>query len=67
MFYQKAITLWRDSSEKSRLEIVKRYFEAVEGFSQPEIISNISSISNVLQMFGVQGQDPFYAVIAHRL
>jgi Methyltransferase domain len=67
MFYQKAIGLWRDSSEKSRLEIVKRYFQNVPGFSQPEIISNTSNLPSFLQMIGITGSDPFYAVISHRL
>ncbi len=67
MFYQKAIGLWRDSSEKGRLEIVKRYFQAIEGFSEPEIIQNTSSLPSFLKVLGMTGSDPFYAVIAHRL
>jgi SAM-dependent methyltransferase len=67
MFYQKAISLWVDSSEKNRLEIVKTYFKAVEGFTPPEIISNISNLPTFLQAFGIAGSDPFYAVMAHRL
>lgn len=66
MFYQKAIQAWRDGSEGDRVELVKRYFTAVPGFTAPEVISRQSALSNVLQMFGMPGPDPFYAVIAQR-
>lgn len=67
MFYQKAIQAWRDGSEKSRVELVKRYFQAIPGFSQPEVIARPSQIPTFLQMLGIGGGDPFYAVIATRL
>ncbi|MEI6379543.1 MAG: class I SAM-dependent methyltransferase [Cyanobacteriota bacterium ELA615] len=57
MFYQKAISIWRDSSEKARLEIVKSYFKAIEGFGEPEIIAKTF----------ILGGDPFYVVMANRL
>lgn len=71
MFYQKAITAWRDGTEANRVKLVKGYFDSVQGqnlpgFSVPEIISRQSSVSPVLQMFGLGGGDPFYAVIAYR-
>ncbi|MGF1493131.1 MAG: class I SAM-dependent methyltransferase [Microcoleaceae cyanobacterium] len=72
MFYQKAITAWRDNSEQGRVELVKRYFESVQhkqmpGFSQPEVITKPgTTASSFLQMLGIGGADPFYAVIAHR-
>ena len=65
MFYQKAIQAWRDSSESERVELVKRYFRAIAGFSEPEVIARPSSVSSILQMFGVSS-DPFYAVLAQR-
>src|SRR4028119_1463800 len=37
MFYQKAIQAWRDSSESERVELVKRYFRSIAGFSEPEV------------------------------
>ncbi|NEQ21165.1 MAG: class I SAM-dependent methyltransferase, partial [Microcoleus sp. SIO2G3] len=67
MFYQKAITAWRDGTEASRVELVKSYFQSVPGFSPPEVITRQSSVPNFLQMLGVGGGDPFYAVIAQRL
>jgi hypothetical protein len=60
MFFQKAIAAWRDSTEQGRVELVKSYFQSVPGFSPP-------SAPNFLQIFGVGGGDPFYAVIAQRI
>ncbi|MDJ0774858.1 MAG: class I SAM-dependent methyltransferase [Mastigocoleus sp. MO_167.B18] len=65
MFFQKAIQVWRENSEATRVELVKGYFKSVEGFSSPEIIIRRSSVPNVFQWFGGAG-DPFYAVIAQR-
>lgn len=66
MFYQKAIAAWRDSTETSRVELVKYYFQSVAGFSQPEAIQERSPIPPVFQMLGLTGGDPFYAVIARK-
>jgi glyoxylate utilization-related uncharacterized protein len=66
MFYQKAIQAWRDGTDMSRLQLVKRYFNAVEGFTQPEAIARQSDAPSFLQFLGVGGGDPFYAVIAYR-
>ena len=65
MFYQKAIQAWRDSSESDRVELVKRYFRSIAGFSEPEVIARPSSVPSILQMLGVSS-DPFYAVLAQR-
>lgn len=67
MFYQKAIQAWRDGSEADRVELVKSYFAAIPGFSQPEVIHRPGSIPSFLQMLGMSGGDPFYAVIGQRL
>ncbi|MEL6470846.1 MAG: class I SAM-dependent methyltransferase [Cyanobacteria bacterium J06623_4] len=67
MFYQKAIALWRDSSEASRVELVKRYFNAIPGFGNIETVINKSEAPAILQMMGLGGSDPFYAVIAERM
>jgi SAM-dependent methyltransferase len=71
MFHQKAIAAWRDGSESDRVELVKRYFDSVEGrnipgFSQPEVIVQQSNVPSFLQMLGMGGGDPFYAAIAYR-
>jgi SAM-dependent methyltransferase len=67
MFYQKAIQAWRDSSETDRVELVKGYFKAIPGFSEPEVIVRASSLPSFLQMLGMAGGDPFYAVVAQRV
>ena len=67
MFYQKAIAAWRDGSEASRVELVKRYFKAVPGFTEPESVVKQSQTPSLFQMFGMPGGDPFYAVIANRI
>ncbi|WP_254566528.1 class I SAM-dependent methyltransferase [Oscillatoria sp. HE19RPO] len=67
MFYQKAIQAWREGNEGSRVALVKRYFQAVEGFSNPEAIARKSDLPSILQFMGMGGGDPFYAIIAHRL
>lgn len=66
MFYQKAIAIWRDGSESSRVQLVKHYFQAVPGFSEPEVIIRQPIIPSFLQMFGFGNADPFYAVIAQK-
>lgn len=66
MFYQKAITAWRDGSESSRVELVKRYFNSTPGFTEPEVIARQSQTPSIFQMLGMPGGDPFYAVIAAR-
>lgn len=67
MFYEKAIAAWRDGTENSRVQLVKTYFQSVPGFSQPQVIVHQPSLPAFLQMFGLAGVDPFYAVIANRL
>jgi SAM-dependent methyltransferase len=66
MFFQKAIQLWREASELQRVEIVKRYFQSVPGFSDIEVINHQTSRVGILQMLGLPSSDPFYAVIARR-
>ena len=64
MFFQKAIQAWRDGSEGDRVNLVKRYFQSVSGFTPPEVVERQSSLPSILRMMGVPGSDPFYAVIA---
>lgn len=66
MFYQKAIGAWRDGTEGTRVQLVKSYFRSVPGFSPPEVIVHKSSMNIFLQMLGIAGPDPFYAVISQR-
>jgi SAM-dependent methyltransferase len=66
MFYNKAISAWRDASETDRVELVKSYFKSVAGFSQPEVVSHISDVPDLFRLLGMGGGDPFYAVIARK-
>ncbi len=66
MFYQKAIAAWRDNSETGRVELAKGYIKSVPSFSNPQVVATESSIPSWLQMLGLAGGDPFYAVIAEK-
>jgi len=67
MFFQKAIQAWVEASELQRVELVKRYFEQIPGFGNIEAIARQPSVPTFLQMLGMGGGDPFYAVIAERV
>ncbi|CAI9763165.1 unnamed protein product [Fraxinus pennsylvanica] len=81
LFYEKAISAWRDGTAYSRVQLVVQYFQCVEGFTQPEVIrqlntattadggakENNSIFSRITGWLGlVSGSDPFYAVIAYK-
>jgi SAM-dependent methyltransferase len=67
MFYQKAIAAWRDGTDTDRVNLVRKYFQSVDGFSDPEIIVHQSTLPALIQMMGIGGGDPFYALIASKL
>ena len=67
MFYQKAIAAWRDTTEANRVQLVKSYFESVPGFGNLETVIHKSETPAFLQMMGMGGSDPFYAVIAEKM
>ncbi|GMN42633.1 hypothetical protein TIFTF001_011839 [Ficus carica] len=78
MFYEKAVTAWRDGTEYSRVQLVNQYFQSVEGFTQPEFIKKLPAANTSAQgkqlpfswSLGFLGMlppsDPFYAVLAYR-
>lgn len=66
MFYQKAIAAWRDGTDTDRVNLVKRYFQSVDGFTKPEVIAHQPPLPGFLQMLGLAGGDPFYAVMARK-
>ena len=66
MFYQKAISAWRDGTDSSRLNLVKSYFNSIPGYNKPEVIARQSQLPPFLQMLGLAGTDPFYAVIGEK-
>ena len=65
LFYEKAIASWRDASGYNRAQLVKEYFGAVEGFTKPEVITEVGSapdgsILGKLRRFVTRTQsDPF--------
>lgn len=66
MFFQKAIQVWRESSEPERVQLVQGYFQAIPGFTEPVAIAHPGA-TGLLQWFQGEAADPFYAVIAYRL
>lgn len=77
LFYDKAISAWRDSSGYGRVQLVVQYFQCIKGFTEPEVIrklpsnddqENKSPLSKIMQLIGLlsASSDPFYAVIAYR-
>lgn len=55
MFFTKAVRAWRSASDRGRIGLVKRYFDSVDGFGEPEVVAEDDP-----------GRDPFYAVVARR-
>lgn len=78
MFYDKAITAWRDATPYSRIQLVVQYFQCINGFTQPEVIKKLSNVdpskdskgplSSILGLsnFFFSNSDPFYAVVAYK-
>lgn len=66
MFYQKAISAWRDATDRQRIHLVKSYFQSTKGFDSPEIVATQPELPAILQMLGMGGNDPFYAVFARK-
>lgn len=76
MFYEKAIAAWRDASQYARILLVKSYFQAVKGFTQPESVTQMATVpqqennSNFMsvlkQMFSSPDRDPFIAVLSYK-
>jgi SAM-dependent methyltransferase len=50
MFYQKAIQAWRDSSDRQHIQLVKTYFRAVPGFTEPQTIQHLSDTPVLLRL-----------------
>jgi SAM-dependent methyltransferase len=67
MFYQKAIAAWRDGTDTDRVNLVRKYFQSVDGFTTPEVIVHQPTLPGLLQMLGLAGGDPFYAVVARKV
>lgn len=78
MFYEKAISTWREGTAYSRVQLVVQYFQSIQGFTEPEVVRKLPNTSNqskdtkgplnwMLAFLGlVSGSDPFYAVVAYK-
>lgn len=66
MFYQKAISAWRDASDRQRIFLLKSYFKLLSEFDKPEVMIKQPELPAFLQMLGMGGSDPFYAVFARK-
>ncbi|KAG2446475.1 hypothetical protein HYH02_008466 [Chlamydomonas schloesseri] len=45
LFYTKAIAAWRDASGYARCQLVKQYFQAVAGFTTPEVLTEVPKVA----------------------
>jgi len=76
LFYEKAVSAWRDGTGYSRTQFVKQYFGSVDGFTEPETLTKVrvmqpSSLAEALtarvrRFFEGSTRDPFHAVVAYR-
>ncbi|KAG2433869.1 hypothetical protein HXX76_008222 [Chlamydomonas incerta] len=81
LFYTKAISAWRDASGYARCQLVKQYFQAVAGFTAPEVLTELPKqvagtaagngmlpqwLKPLSRFFARTSLDPFYAVVAYR-
>lgn len=66
MFFEKAIQSWREGSEGDRVALVKSYFRTIPGFTEPTTRVHQAPGAGILQLLGIPGGDPFYAVMASR-
>ena len=66
MFFQKAISAWRDATDRQRIHLVKSYFQLIADFDIPKVVATQPELPSFLQMLGIGNQDPFYAVFAHK-
>lgn len=74
MFYDKAVSAWRDASMYSRVQLVKQYFMAVEGFTEPESLTSVGlpavspfeAATRAVQQLFDGDIDPFHAVVSYK-
>lgn len=66
MFLQKAIAAWREATDRQRIHLVKSYFQSVSSFTAPKIVATQPELPTILQMLGIGGKDPFYALFARK-
>lgn len=78
LFYEKAIAAWRQNTDFGRQQLVKSYFQAVVGFSDPDVVTGVERPKkeahglleglkmNVEEWLRAGVCDPFFAVIAYK-
>lgn len=66
MFYQKAVTAWRDATDRQRIFLAKSYFQSTGQFKPPETVIQVPETPTFLKMLGMGANDPFYAVYAYK-
>jgi len=68
MFSEKAVKVWKDSSEKERVELVKRFFEATAVFREPKVFVSSGRPRPMDDKYAHTGlpSDPIYAVYADK-
>lgn len=64
MFWEKAIRAWRERDDAGHIALVRAYFAAAGGYTEPEVVARPARHPGWL--FG-GGGDPVYAVIARRV
>ncbi|PNH11748.1 hypothetical protein TSOC_001390 [Tetrabaena socialis] len=42
LFYNKAISAWRDATGYARCQLVRQYFQSVAGFTAPEVLTKVA-------------------------
>ena len=74
LFYEKAVAAWRDASMYARGQLVKQYFMAVQGFSEPEVVTSVGlpaaspfeTLTRAVQKYLDGDVDPFYSVVSYK-
>ncbi|KAG0464159.1 hypothetical protein HPP92_020228 [Vanilla planifolia] len=72
MFYEKAISTWRNGTDYSRVQLVVQYFQCIDGFTKPEVVKRLpqatgdSPLEGLMRLLGLFSSDPFYSVLAYR-
>jgi SAM-dependent methyltransferase len=68
MFPEKAVKIWRESSEALRIDLVKEYFEAAGAYEEPKIFASTGRPRPIDDKYASRGipSDPIYAVYADK-
>ena len=80
MFGNKAIRAWTSTSDYGRCQLVRSYFQAIEGYERNEVLKDVqptlkpitpsgpfAALSSAFRNLLGASSDPFFAVIAYKL